>query len=153
MDLLGRKVMMQNGKATMLLMQEVMQEIEAAKKYESLKAYATTLEKKLIALQEVTMHLVGIAQTLGPETYLSDGTLYLEFFGILVIGWQWLKQGVKTEALIAAGNKNYSPEFLQSKLHALQYFFEYEIPKTEGLVTRLKSSNHVTVVARAEEIL
>ncbi|MDB5282248.1 MAG: Acyl-CoA dehydrogenase domain protein [Bacteroidota bacterium] len=153
MDLLGRKVMMQGGKAMMLLMQEVMEQIEGAKKYEALKGYAAVLEQKLINLQEVTMHLISVAQTQGPETYLSDGTLYLELFGILVIGWQWLKQGIKTEELKATGNKNYSAEFLQSKLYALQYFFEYEVPKTEGLITRLKSSNHVTVMAKGEEIL
>ena len=33
------------------------------------------------------------------------------------------------------------------------YFFEYEIPKTEGLLTRLKSKNKVTMDIKAEEIL
>lgn len=153
MDLLGRKVMMQNGKATMLLMQEVMGDIEEAKKHESIKSYAETAEKKLMKLQEVSMHLMGVAQKEGPEVYLSDATLYLELFGILVVGWQWLKQGIALEKLKAANTKDYSAEFIQSKFYALQYFFEYEIPKTEGLVTRLKSANHLTVNAKPEEIL
>ena len=153
MDLLGRKVMMQNGKATILLMTRIMEDIEAAQKYEGLKAYASALAEKIMKLQEVTMHLVGIAQSQGPEVYLSDATLYLELFSILAIGWQWIKQGVKVEELKAARTKAYCAEFLQSKLYALQYFFEYEVPKTEALIIRLKSNNHVTVVAKAEEIL
>lgn len=153
MDLLGRKVMMNNGQATILLMQRIMQDIEAAQKYDSLRAYANGLAQKIMKLQEVTMHLITVAQTLGPEVYLSDATLYLELFGILAIGWQWIKQGVKVEELKAAGTKTYSAEFLQSKLYALQYFFEYEVPKAEGLITRLKSENHVTVMAPAKEIL
>jgi butyryl-CoA dehydrogenase len=153
MDLLGRKMMMNNGKATILLMQQIMQDIEAAQKYDSLRVYANDLAQKIMKLQEVTMHLITVAQSQGPEVYLSDATLFLELFGILAIGWQWIKQGTKVEELKASGTKVYSAEFLQSKQYALQYFFEYEIPKTEGLITRLKSENHVTVVAKAEEIL
>ncbi len=153
MDLLGRKVMMQNGKATMLLMQEVMQDIEEAKKYNLLKSYAAVTSNKLVQLQEVSMHLMTVAQTIGPEAYLSDATLYLELFGIITVAWQWLKQGIAVEKLKAANTKDYSAEFLQSKIYALQYFFEYEVPKTEGLITRLKSSNHVTIEAKPEEIL
>ena len=153
MDLLGRKVMMKDGQATMLLMQEVMGDIEKAKQHESLKPYAEALEKKLVNLQEITVHLLGVAQSKGPEAYLSDATLYLELFSILTIAWQWLKQGVTAEELKAAGSKQYSNEFIASKHHALQYFFEYELPKTEGLATRLKSKNKVTLNATAEEIV
>ena len=153
MDLLGRKVMMKNGMATMLLMQEVMQDIEKAQQYDSLRAYAIGLGDKLMKLQEVTMHLVGVAQTEGPEAYLSDATLYLELFGILVIGWQWIKQGIKVEEIKKAASKSYAPEFLQSKMHALEYFFEYEVPKTDALITRLKSTNRVTLRATKEEIV
>jgi len=153
MDLLGRKVMMQNGKATMLLMQEVFSDIESAKKSAFLNPYASLLENQLEKLQEITMHLVSKAQSEGAEVFLADATLYLELFGILAIGWQWLKQCVKVEELQQAGTKNYSAEFLQSKLHALEYFFEYEIPKTAGLLKRLKSDNHLTVRVKKEEIV
>lgn len=153
MDLLGRKIMMQNGKATMLLTQEVMKDIQEAQKYEALVPYVTTLAEKLIKLQELTGKLLNTAQKEGAEVYLSDATLYLELFGILIIGWQWIKQGIKVEELKAAGSKKYSSPFLQSKINALQYFFEYEVPKTEGLFTRLKSKNHVTVNAKAEDIV
>ncbi len=153
MDLLGRKVMMKNGLATMLLMQEVMGDIEKAKQYSGLEGYSNILSEKMMKLQEVTMHLVEVAQKEGPEAYLSDATLYLELFGLLVVGWQWIKQGVKVEELKKAISKNYSAEFLQSKINALEYFFEYEIPKTEGLITRLKSKNRVTLQASNETIL
>jgi butyryl-CoA dehydrogenase len=153
MDLLGRKVMQQNGKATMLLVQEVMRDMEAAKQFDSLKPYAETLSQKLIKLQEVTMHLMGNAQSKGVDVFMSDASLYLELFGILCMGWQWIKQLNSVEQLKQNHSKDYSAEFLASKHIALQYFFEYELPKTEGLFTRLKSNNHLTVSAKAEEIL
>lgn len=143
LDLLGRKVMMKGGKAVMLLMQEVMGETAKAKQHERLKDHAAALEKKLGQLQELSMHLMGIAQKEGPEAYLSDATLYLELFGTLVMGWVWLKMGN-----VAAG-KIQEPGadtlFLESKLASLDYFYEYELPKTEGLLRRLKSTNRVTL--------
>ncbi len=153
MDLLGRKVMLKNGKATMLLVQEVMRDIEAAQKSESLRSYADALSKKLVQLQEVTMRLMGIAQKEGAEVFLSDASLYLELFGILCTAWQWLKQGTTAEQLKQHSKLEYQAAFLESKWLAIQYFFEYELPKAEGLLIRLKSSNHVTVIAKAGEIL
>lgn len=153
MDLLGRKVIFENGKATLLLMQEVMKDIEIAQQYDELVPYVGVLANKLVKLQELTMQLMHVAKNEGPEAYLADATLYLELFGILVIGWQWIKQGIKAEELKKAGDKTYSSEFLQSKIHALQYYFEYEVPKTEGLFTRLKSQNRVTLNAAGAELV
>ena len=140
MDLLGRKVMMKNGKAVKLLMQEVMSDISKAKKYDHTKAHAETLEKQLGKLQELSMHLMGVAQKEGVEAYLSDATLYLELFGILVLGWQWIK-------MVNTCNENSSidKQFADSKFLCFNYFFEYELPKAQALFIRLKSTNRVTV--------
>lgn len=96
---------------------------------------------------------MGVAQSQGAEVFLSDASLYLELFGILCISWQWLKQGIIAKELKQRGSKDYSAEFLQSKWLALQYFFEYELPKADSLVIRLKSENHFTVAAKAEDFL
>lgn len=153
MDLLGRKLSMAGGKGVMLLFQEIIQDIQKAQKHEQLKAYAESLSQRLMKLQELTMHLMGVAQKEGAEVYLSDASLYLELFGILGVAWQWLKMGTIALQVQAAGGKGYTAEFLQSKQHALQYYFEYELVKTDGLFKRLKSSNRVTVNAKPEEIV
>ncbi|MFN8296145.1 MAG: acyl-CoA dehydrogenase [Chitinophagales bacterium] len=140
LDLLGRKVMMKNGKAVMLLMQEVMGDIAKAKKYDNTKAHAETLEKQLGKLQELSMHLMGVAQKEGVEAYLSDATLYLELFGILVLGWQWIKM-----ANTCNENSSIDKQFADSKFLCFNYFFEYELPKAQALFIRLKSTNRVTV--------
>ncbi len=153
MDLLGRKLSMAGGKGVMLLFQEIMQDIEKAQQHEQLKPYAESLSQRLMKLQELTMHLMGVAQKEGAEVFLSDASLYLELFGILGVAWQWLKMGTIALQVQAASGKGYTPEFLQSKQHALQYYFEYELVKTDGLFKRLKSSNRVTVNAKPEEIV
>ena len=93
MDLLGRKLSMAGGKGVMLLFQEIMQDIQNAQEHEPLKAYAESLSQRLMKLQELTMHLKGVAQKEGAEVFLSDASLYLELFGILGVAWQWLKMG------------------------------------------------------------
>ncbi|MDB5226281.1 MAG: acyl-CoA dehydrogenase [Bacteroidota bacterium] len=144
LDLLGRKVMMKNGKAVMYLMQEVMKDITSAKQNENTKVHASSLEKKLMQLQELSMHLMGVAQKEGVEAYLSDATLYLELFGILVLGWLWLKMANIANNK-SANDDSANKEFMKTKLLCCNYFFEYELPKAEGLLTRLKSTNRVTV--------
>ena len=42
-------------------------------------------------------------------------------------------------------NESIDKTFAESKFLCCNYFFEYELPKTEGLFTRLKSTNRVTV--------
>ena len=86
------------------------------------------------------MHLMGVAQKEGVEAYLSDATLYLELFGILVLGWQWIK-------MVNTCNENSSidKQFADSKFLCFNYFFEYELPKAQALFIRLKSTNRVTV--------
>lgn len=156
MDLLGRKIMMKNGQAVMYLMQDVMADISKAKSSEALKIYAQTLETKMMNLQELTMHLVGVAQKEGPDVFLSDATLYLELFSILVVGWQWLKMGVVAEQEIAsasASSNTNSNQFLESTLKTLTFYFEYEVPKTSGLLTRLKSTNRVTLTINEDLLI
>lgn len=149
MDLLGRKVMMKNGQATLLLMQEIMSDTARAQSYSELKSYAQILQSKLLKTQEVTAQLFAKAQSNGPEAMLADATLYLELFGILAVSWQWVKQGI---ALSECGG-DFSDEFISSKWHTLKYYFEYELPKADYLLTRLSSPVAVTLEAKSSEIL
>ena len=43
-------------------------------------------------LQKVTAHLIEVGKKGDPELFLADATLYLEFFGIVCVAWQWLLQ-------------------------------------------------------------
>jgi butyryl-CoA dehydrogenase len=138
MDLLGRKMMLQGGKATMLLLQEVMIDIHKAAKYEDLKAYGDILSKNLDRLQGLMMHLMGVAQKEGTEAFLSDATLFLELFGLLVMGWIWLKMAV-------VAKENDGQEHCQSVLLCNQYYFAYEMPKSQGLFTRLSDTTRITL--------
>jgi len=145
MDLLGRKLIMKNGQAFLLYINEIEDTIGAAQQYNALKGFANDLNTTLTDLQDVTQHLVSIAQQQGPEVFLADATLYLEFFSIVTIAWQWLLQGVAVQKALNNGAKKADQNFYQGKMFTLRYFFAYELPKTLGLARRLLDEDRLTV--------
>lgn len=146
LDLMGRKIAIKGGAAVMHLMQAVMADIAAARAVEPLQGMAASLSENIIALQEVTMTLTGVAQKEGPEAFLADATIYLELFSINAVAWQWLKMATVAQRELpeAGGDRK---QFLESKLTTARFYFEYEVPKTLGLRRRLQSSDRTTVEA------
>jgi alkylation response protein AidB-like acyl-CoA dehydrogenase len=145
LDLLGRKVPMKGGQSVMFFGAEIQQTIAEAQKFDSLSQYAVALEQAQGKLIETTMYLMGIAQQDKPEVFLADASLYLEYFGHVVIAWQWLKQGITAENALAGKPSGDELSFYQGKLATLRYFFSYELPKTRGLHTRLAQNDKFTV--------
>ena len=144
-DLLGRKIRMKNGKAFMLYLHEVEDAIEKTKESPLLAPYGRQLAELLERLKEVTTHLVGVEKEKGPEHFLADATLYLELFGIIAIGWQWLLQATAIEKALEGKCSKTDNNFYQGKLFAFRYFFGYELLKAEGLIKRLMHGDGVTV--------
>ena len=145
MDLLGRKAIMNNGRAFKLFISEMQETITAAGEYKALDKYAAELNQALTKLQEVTHHLISIAQQQGPEAFLADATLYLELFSHVTIGWQWLLQGIAVQKAVDGGTTKKDVNFYQGKMFTLRYFFAYELPKTLGLAKRLLDDDRLTV--------
>lgn len=145
MDLLGRKVIMQNGQAFGIFASEVRSAIADASEYKDLQTCARQLSNCLSDLEKTTNELIGIAQKKGPEHFLADATLYLEFFGMTAVGWQWLLQGIAIQTALSAEVRKKDLSFYQGKMAALKFFFAYEVPKTLGLKTRLKQADGLTV--------
>ncbi|MDZ7899301.1 MAG: acyl-CoA dehydrogenase [Arcicella sp.] len=149
LDLLGRKIILKNGKSLQLLVAEIMKTIEQANQHEALKPHATTLMKYLGKTDSVTKHLLSLAGK-DLEIFLSDATLYLELFGIVTIAWQWLVQGIKAQEALQVGSVGDDANFYQGKIHTLRYFYEYELVKVDSLMKRLLSEDNVTVEMAAE---
>jgi butyryl-CoA dehydrogenase len=145
LDLLGRKVMMRGGKAYNLYLEEVQGTILGAEKIEELESYAHQLKQALETLQKVTAHLMEVGRKETPERFLADATLYLEFFGIICVAWQWLVQAMVVTKALRNRPDGVEFNFYTGKFFAFRYFFEYELPKIEGLAKRLMKSDGLTV--------
>jgi butyryl-CoA dehydrogenase len=144
-DLLGRKVIMGNGKAYKLYLEEVKKTIHEAEKNEELEHYGQKLSQSVETLQKVTAHLIEVQKRGTPELFLADATLYLEFFGIICVAWQWLVQATVVMKALRSNPGEGETNFYKGKFFAFRYFYEYEIPKTEGLAKRLMNSDGLTV--------
>jgi len=145
MDLLGRKITMNDGKAYKLYLEEVQKTIREAKTVSGLARYAKELEDGLDRLQGVTEHLMGLAGRESRDLFLADATLYLEFFGIITVAWQWLLQAIPIQKTLSRNPTGGEADFYQGKLYAFRFFFGYELPKIGWLAKRLMNSDGLTV--------
>ncbi|HUN55146.1 MAG TPA: acyl-CoA dehydrogenase [Smithella sp.] len=150
MDILGRKLTMKQGKAGKLYFEQVQKAIMIAQKEEALKPYAEMLTAALGLLEKVTGHLMGIAMEGKMELFLADAAVYLEFFSIIAIAWQWLLQSTVAHKALAGNPPSGDVNFYQGKLHTCAYFFNYELPKIEGLAKRLQNSDGLTIAMKNE---
>jgi butyryl-CoA dehydrogenase len=151
LDLLGRKVTMQNGKAVLLLMNSIQLDLQTSKEFESLVPYAKTLEYELIRMGKVLEYLSGFALKGDLERYLSDATVFMEMAGHIIIAWQWLKMANVAAQKIKETNFNTnSLSFYQGKIHTMEFFFKYELPHAEACAKTLEDQHTLTNVKSFE---
>lgn len=148
LDLLGRKIIIKNGKSLQLLVVEILKTLKKANSIDRLKPFAQKLQTYLGKTDTVTKHLLNLASK-DLEIFLSDATLYLELFGTMTIAWQWLVQAIKAEEALQAGASGDDFDFYQGKIFTLRYFYEYELVKIDALMKRLLSEDNVTVEMEA----
>jgi butyryl-CoA dehydrogenase len=142
---------MKGGKAPQLLFAEITKTINEAGTFDDLKPYADQLTGELARVQDVMTTLLPHALKGDTERYLSDATLFLEMFGIVVVAWQWLKQAVVASQTILTQNPQGDDlTFYEGKIHTMKFFFHYEVPKTLGLAVRLKDTEVLTIVSAKE---
>jgi len=143
-DLLGRKVTMQKGRAYKLFLAEVRQTVAKANMLPEISREAAELARGLGIMEDVTAYLLEVSERQGAEEFLADASLYLEMAGIVAIGWQWLLQGIAAQSALATAALDGDKNFYDRKLQTLRYFMIYELAKVDGLARALKNSRGLT---------
>lgn len=150
LDLLGRKVVMEEGAAFEALKNEMRSTIASAAAEASLHHYAAALATAIDCISDVTQKLVA-ARKENIRQALADATLYLDTLGHLVIAWMWLQQ-----ALVAAGATPAAQgddiEFYAGKLAACQFFFRRELPKLHSNADLLASMDDTTLTVPTDAL-
>lgn len=123
MDLLGRKVLMQNGAGFAALTGAIRKDIAAADH-----PLGPELEQAVARLEDVTRTLTGEVMS-DPERGLANATLYLDFTGHVIMGWMWLRIAAAAQARAA---RDGDTGFLSGKQQAARYFYARELSRTEG---------------------
>jgi alkylation response protein AidB-like acyl-CoA dehydrogenase len=148
MDLLGRKVVMKNGRALELYLEELEDAAKRADAIEDLAPYGNRLREAVERLKTVTAKQVEAAIRGEIELFLADASLYLEMFGYVTVAWQWLLQGLTATAKLAQATGEADKNFYQGKIMTMKYFFHYELPRMEGPAHRLLEADGLTVAMK-----
>ncbi|MDN8615908.1 acyl-CoA dehydrogenase [Variovorax ginsengisoli] len=121
-DLLGRKVLMEDGRGLQLLVGRVGQTIARAAAVPALAAHAKALGE---ALERVGSATRAAWATGNPQEALANAVPYMQAFGHVVLAWIWLD--VAQHALARDGAKALPATV--GRLGAADFFFHYELPK------------------------
>ena len=144
LDLLGRKVSIQNGALFKAISAEVtasIARVRAAAVSVEFNASADLLEQAWERIGGATAALYGAGDM---NKTLANASLYLEAVGHTVVAWMWLEQAlVAAQALPAASGDD--KNFYLGKLQAFRYFFHWELPKVQQQLELLTSINTTTL--------
>jgi butyryl-CoA dehydrogenase len=143
MDLLGRKVLMEQGRGLQLLAGRVQATIAKALPVPELAAHGKALGK---ALQDIAAATQQAWSTGKPEEALANAVPYMQAFGHTVLAWIWLD--VAHAAL--AQDAQQSQATTQGRVACTRYFFHYELPKI-GAWLSVVASRDPTCAALAED--
>jgi alkylation response protein AidB-like acyl-CoA dehydrogenase len=151
LDLLGRKVMMENGRALRLLLSRVQVTMSDAAAYPALEEHAAALAQALQAAGGTTAALAQVAARGETELFLANASAYLDMLGHIVIAWQWLRQAV-VAAAAQDGAGAADRDFYEGKLVACKYFFRYELPKALRNAELLQRMDDTCLTLRPETL-
>jgi butyryl-CoA dehydrogenase len=121
-DLLGRKVLMENGRGLALLSARIEATAERALAVPALAEHALALRQ---ALQQVAGATRSAWATGVPAEALANAVPYMQAFGHTVMAWIWL------DVALAALRDDATQSIAQTqgRIRATAYFYHYELPK------------------------
>ena len=122
MDLLGRKVLMEEGKGLQLLAHRMQATIQRTSGIPALAPHAKALA---MALQDVSTATQQAWSTGVPTEALANAVPYMQAFGHTVLAWIWLD--VASCAL--AKDAEQAQLSTQGHVGCARFFFHYELPK------------------------
>jgi alkylation response protein AidB-like acyl-CoA dehydrogenase len=137
MDLLGRKVLMENGRGLQLLGDRML--ATAAKAESAWAPEAAALREAFMQIGRATQQAWAGAE---PAQALANAVPYLQAFGHTVIAWIWLDVASSLDADVSPA--------AQGRRAACRYFYRYELPKI-GAWLNVVSSRDPTCANLPEE--
>ncbi len=127
LDLLGRKVVLQDG-AGLRRLTETISATTARAAGTEWAGFAADLDAALGRLGAVTATLWGTGDA---DLALANAHVYLEAAGHVVVAWLWLEQALATGGSTGA--------FYEGKRAAARYFWRWELPRTGAQFDLLES--------------
>jgi hypothetical protein len=134
MDLLGRKLLADGGRAFALLSARVESTLAAARNNGVLAPLAEVLAMRWAKFASA-IHAAGVAARTDMDLALANAYLLLDAMGHAVVAWLWLDQAL-TASRLQAEARGPHLALLQGKIAAAQYFITWELPAKDAQLER-----------------
>ncbi len=147
MDLVGRKLGKDGGRAVMAFFNEVGTFCQEHAGDENLKAFVAPLQQGLSHLQQATMWFMQNAMA-KPENAGAGATDYMHLFGLVALGYMWAKMAKVALAKKAEGTG--AAEKMDAKLLTGRFFMERVLPETATRLARISTGADTTMAMPVE---
>jgi hypothetical protein len=144
MDLLGRKLGLNKGKAVMDLFGEIQGTIDEAKKIDATAELAARTEKVANKLGEVAMHMGATAMSEKVLNAFAYAHPFMEVCGDVCMAWQLLWRARVAAQKLEKAKKKDIP-FLEGQLKSAEYFVNAVLPITLGKMKAILNNNGAAV--------
>jgi len=136
LDLVGRKLPRDGGRAVMAFFKEVGGLVEAAAADEAMQPFTVPLGRALQDHQKATMWFMANAMK-KPDNAGAGATDYMHLFGLVAMGWMWARMAQAASARLAAGEGDAA--FLKAKLVTGRFYMERLLPETALRLARIEA--------------
>ncbi len=147
LDLVGRKLGMNGGRAVMALFKEVGDFCEEHRSDEAMVVYTKGLKKGLNDLQAATMWFMQNAMA-KPDNAGAGSTDYMHLFGLVVLGYMWAKMAKAAKDNLAAGTGD--ADYYKNKLITGRFYMERIMPETALRKSRIETGADTIMEMAAE---
>ncbi len=136
LDLVGRKLALNGGRAITSFFKEVGEFCEANRDDEKLTFFTKHLKKGFNDLQSATMWLMQNAMA-RPDNAGAASNDYMHLFGLVALGYMWARMAKIAEEKLGSNEGNKA--FLEAKLVTARYYFERIMPESAAHLARIQS--------------
>jgi 3-(methylsulfanyl)propanoyl-CoA dehydrogenase len=137
LDLVGRKLGKDGGRAVMAFFSEVQGYLKERADDDALNPYLKPLGQALAHLQQATMWFMQNAMA-KPENGGAGATDYMHLFGLVTLGYMWCRIVEAARGKLAAGANGAEPS-MNAKLVAGRFFMERMLPETAAHLARIQA--------------
>jgi alkylation response protein AidB-like acyl-CoA dehydrogenase len=148
LDLVGRKLAMNGGRAIQAFFKEVGDFCEENRSNEKMAPFTKALKKGLNDLQAASLWLMQNGMK-NPDNAGAASTDYMHLTGLVVLGYMWGLMVRTAQAALADGAGD-GASFYENKLTTARYFMEREMPQTAAHLARLSSGADAMMALPAE---
>jgi len=147
MDLVGRKLAQNGGRAVQALFAIVDAECAAAKDKPELASLATAVEAANAELKAATMWFMANGMA-NPNQVGAGAHHYMHIMGIVALGSQWLRMGNAALSALASGTGDKA--FYEAKLTTARYFGERFCPDAAALRHKIEAGSEAIMALPVE---